>query len=101
MVSEAAPGVPPCVWPPEITESVLVPSPSGYALGMMMGGLFLSRTSECTCPRPSPYTQGGIGSGAGDVEGKGRRTELCSMSQKGEGVEIVKWVGVGEATLFD
>ena len=101
MVSEAAPGVPPRAWPPAITESVSVSSSSGYALGMMMGGLFSSRTSEHIRPRFSPYTQGGIGSGAGDVEGKGRRTEPCSMSQKGEGVEIVKWVGVGEVTSHD
>ena len=65
------------------------------------GGLFLSHTSECTHPKFSPCTQGGIGNGAGDVEGRGRRTELCSMSQKGEGVEIVKCVGVGEAMSFD
>ena len=63
----------------------------------MTGGWFLSHTSECIHPRFSPCTWGGIGSGAGDVEGKGHKRELCSMSQNGDGVLTVKCVGVGEA----
>ena len=102
MVSGAAPGVPPRVWLLVIAESVSASSPLRYALGTMMrGGSFSSHTSERTRPKSSPCTQGGIGSGAGDVEGNGHRTEPCLMSQKGEGVEIVKWVGVGEAMSFD
>ena len=59
----------------------------------------MSCTFECTCPKSSPCTWGGVGNGAGDVEGKGQRTEQCSMSQNGEGVEMVKCVETGEVML--
>ena len=72
MVSETFPGVPPHGSPPASTKSALVSSPCRYMSGMMMtGGWFLSHTSECIHPRFSPCTWGGIGSSAGDVEGKG------------------------------
>ena len=67
----------------------------------MTRGLFSSHTSECTHPRYLPCSQGGISNGAGDVEGRGCKTELCSMSLNGEGVEIVKCEGVGEVKLLN
>ena len=67
----------------------------------MTRGLFSSHTSECAHPRSLPCSQGGIGNGAGDVGGRGCKTELCTMSLNGEGVEIVKCEGVGEVKLLN
>ena len=66
----------------------------------MRRGWFSSHTSECTHPKSLPCTQGGIGSDAGDMVGKGCKTEPCSMSWNGEGVEMVKCMGTGEAMLL-